>query len=307
MRGCKIDNWETNWGRVLTDLESSEEDSRLNKLFRLRFRIPYLIFKEFLVPMCKDSNIFSISEESKVRVPLEFKILMCLRILSRGNVPDDIAELSSGCPSTVNFIFKQFVTNFSKRFLSEFVKVHHGESEILMKNLYSALGLPGATGSMDCTHLWWNKCTESLKHLCKGKEKFPSLAFCALVDHFRYIQYISLAYFGASNDIQILEDDDFCRNLLNGGLKDYEYDMILDDGSKIRCKGGWIIVDGGMPQASVFINPMHERLSHDAIHWSEWLETIRKDVECTFGILKQRFRILLNRLEFHDRDIIESI
>ena len=37
MRGCKIDNWETNWGRILTDLESLEEDSRLNKLFRLRF------------------------------------------------------------------------------------------------------------------------------------------------------------------------------------------------------------------------------------------------------------------------------
>ena len=90
---------------MLTDLESSEEDSRLNKLFRLRFRIPYLVFKEFLVPMCKDANIFSITEEFRVRVPLEFKILMCLRILSRGNVADDIAELSSGCPSTVNFIY----------------------------------------------------------------------------------------------------------------------------------------------------------------------------------------------------------
>ena len=199
------------------------------------------------------------------------------------------------------------MTSFAKRFLSEFVKVHEGESAQNLKNLYSAVGLPGATGSMDCTHLWWNKCTESLKHLCNGKEKHPSLAFCALVDHFRYIQYVSLAYFGAANDIQILEADEFCRNLLWGSLKDYEYEMILEDGTKNLCKGGWVIVDGGMPQASVFINPMHERLSHDAIHWSEWLETVRKDVECAFGILKQRFRILLNRLEFHDRDIIESI
>ena len=172
--------------------------------------------------MCKNGNIFAVTEECKVRVPLEFKILMCLRILSRGNVADDIAELSSGCPSTVNFIFKQFVTAFAKRFLSEFVKIHDGESSERLKNLYSALGLPGAVGSMDCTHLWWNKCTESLKHLCKGKEKFPSLAFCALVDHFRFIQYISLAYFGASNDIQILEADEYCRNLLGGSLKEYE-------------------------------------------------------------------------------------
>ena len=104
-----------------------------------------------------------------------------------------------------------------------------------------------------------------------------------------------------------MEADEYCRNLLGGSLKEYEYDMILEDGKKVKCKGGWVIVDGGMPQSSVFINPMHERLSHDAIHWSEWLESIRKDVECTFGILKQRFRILLNRLEFHDRYVIEAI
>jgi hypothetical protein len=28
------------------------------------------------------------------------------------------------------------------------------------------------------------------------------------------------------------------------------------------------------------------------IHWSKWLESTRKDTECTFGILKGRWRIL---------------
>ena len=30
----------------------------------------------------------------------------------------------------------------------------------------------------------------------------------------------------------------------------------------------------------------------DEIRWSKWLESMRKDVECTFGIMKGRWRIL---------------
>ena len=32
-----------------------------------------------------------------------------------------------------------------------------------------------------------------------------------------------------------------------------------------------------------------------------------EDVECAFGILKMRFRILLNRVEFHSLDFIDQI
>jgi len=35
------------------------------------------------------------------------------------------------------------------------------------------------------------------------------------------------------------------------------------------------------------------------IRWSEWLESMRKDVECTFGILKGRWRILKSGVCLH--------
>ena len=42
------------------------------------------------------------------------------------------------------------------------------------------------------------------------------------------------------------------------------------------------------------------------MRWSKWLESMRKDVECTFGIMKGRFRILkvgirLQKIESVDR------
>ena len=38
--------------------------------------------------------------------------------------------------------------------------------------------------------------------------------------------------------------------------------------------------------------------------WAEWLESIRKDVECVFGDIKNRFRLLRNRVAYHDYNLI---
>jgi hypothetical protein len=43
------------------------------------------------------------------------------------------------------------------------------------------------------------------------------------------------------------------------------------------------------------------------MYWSEWIESVRKDVECTFGILKNRFRILLNGINYQKKETIEHI
>ena len=41
--------------------------------------------------------------------------------------------------------------------------------------------------------------------------------------------------------------------------------------------------------------------------FAEWLESMRKDIECTFGILKQRFRILKNPIRLYFEDEIDDI
>ena len=43
------------------------------------------MFIETLIPRCVEKNIFGTKCESRVRIPIEFKILIALRILARGN------------------------------------------------------------------------------------------------------------------------------------------------------------------------------------------------------------------------------
>ena len=44
---------------------------------------------------------------------------------------------------------------------------------------------------------------------------------------------------------------------------------------------------------------MKDTTSRAEIRFSQWLESLRKDVECTFGILKRRWRILKSGIRSH--------
>jgi hypothetical protein len=111
---AKVNYWDTTWGRWLTNPLIKNPNSKLAKIFMLRFRVPFILFQEKILPMCRENNIFEIHREFCSSVPLEFKILLCLRILGRGLCFDDINELSQVPNSSVHSIFTKFVQRTGK-------------------------------------------------------------------------------------------------------------------------------------------------------------------------------------------------
>jgi Plant transposon protein len=49
----------------------------------------------------------------------------------------------------------------------------------------------------------------------------------------------------------------------------------------------------------MLIPPMKEPTTYDDARFSEWVESMRKDVECTFGILKGRLWVLKIGVRVH--------
>ena len=78
------------------------------------------------------------------------------------------------------------------------------------------------------------------------------------------------------------------RNL----YKEVEFTVYDDNGKPVVLRGAYIITDGGYENLSIFVNPNVNRSDRGSIIWSEFLESVRKDVECTFGILKIDFIFL---------------
>ena len=82
-RSKNTDYWSTAWGIMLRSDEIKEPDHVKARQFRRRFRVPYAVFVEVLLSLVEEFNLFDIKDPSKVRVPPEFKQLMCLLILHK--------------------------------------------------------------------------------------------------------------------------------------------------------------------------------------------------------------------------------
>ena len=94
---------------------------------------------------------------------------------------------------------------------------------------------------------------------------------------------------------------------MDGKYLPVEFTLLKEDGSRVQCFGAYLISDNGFLQTSIFIDPIKARFGEKEIFWSEWLESVRKDVECVFGILKGRFRILRGRMQQHHAKDIKNI
>ncbi len=91
--------------------------------------------------------------------------------------------------------------------------------------------------------------------------------------------------------------DTFVSGIRDGTvLDDVNFELLAcnKDGKvkQLRFNGAYLIVDNGYLNWSCTVPHFAVINNVDEIHWSKLLESMRKDVECTFGILKGRWRIL---------------
>jgi hypothetical protein len=91
--------------------------------------------------------------------------------------------------------------------------------------------------------------------------------------------------------------DTFVKGIHDGTiLEDVEFEL-LERGANnevltVKYRGAWLMVDNGYLQWPTTMPPIKNTAKYSEICWSELVESLRKDVECTFGILKGRWRIL---------------
>lgn len=72
-------------------------------------------------------------------------------------------------------------------------------------------------------------------------------------------------------------------------------------------QGLWILVDGGYHRWKSLIHAHKHDRHGDVGPWAEWMESVRKDIECVFGILKKRHRILRLPFQQHTEGRIDAV
>ena len=176
-----------------------------------------------------------------------------------------------------------------------------------MMAIYEKMGLPGCIGSTDCVHIKWDRCPVGLTNVCKGKEGYPSLVYSCTVDHHRRILGVTRSNYGTRNDKTIVRLDNYITDVRNGIVHgDTEYDIFIE-GRQVKTKGVYYLCDGGYHKWTCMIPPIKHTSSRDDRLWSEWIESVRKDVECCFGILKGRFRILRHGILLQNQNSVDNV
>ena len=78
----RIDYWKSNWGRLLDNPDLKNPISKASKLFQLRFRVPYILFKHFCSEVHR-ARYFRYRHGRSNQVPKRSKIYSCLRLIGR--------------------------------------------------------------------------------------------------------------------------------------------------------------------------------------------------------------------------------
>ena len=247
LRGPHFDWNQSTWGKMLLDPKIQIVSTREGRLFRRRFRIPFPLFRR-LVTMCRERDLFPfkgrvlesgemVDRAGRPVIPLELKILGVLRILGDSSGISEAAMCE---------FFHLFCERFVQEYYHDFVKRPEGDNLRSVMEMYEKLGFPGCVGSIDCTHIRWDKCPVSLTNLCKGKGQHPTLVFEATVDHNKRVLGMTRSFYGTINDKTIVKSDSYVQDVKDGiCYGEVKYKITMANGGVVEKTGVYFLCDGG--------------------------------------------------------------
>jgi hypothetical protein len=305
------DYWGSTWGKLLKTASVSNPKSKKGKLFRRRFRVPYVVFLH-LVQVARDKKWYHDKPFSITGEPLPpLELLMCgvLRILGRGVCFDEVAELCNISETSVRLFFHAYCKHMAQEYPKYIYPPSSDEEIEATLHAYEQRGFPGCIGSADGVHVAWDKAPAMDLPWYKGKENYPTLAYQCTVDHAGRCIACTMGFPGTVTDKTIARYDTFMQSVHTGERYGTRTFRLRDANGNWRSyKGLYLIVDQGYHKWRALQSPLsYTSSSSTARDWSTRLESNRKDVECFFGRLKGRFRILKIPINYHHKTEIDNV
>jgi hypothetical protein len=307
------------WQLMLDSGDYRIETTKQGRNFRRKFRLPAPLF-DFVVATVLHRRFFpeydakgSGKDAFGRPIPsLQVKCLVVFRLLGSGCEFAAVYDGSKVDEQTARNFFYRFNRIFAHSLYSIWVHPPSTEQEVNEAlAIYKRLGLPGAIGSTDCFHLFWDRCPAQLKVDCRnGRYKRCTMVWSVSNDHHRKIYSITDPFFGCTSDKTIQQYDGFLQSVhmkTEPLFANVRYTLYDANGCPQAREGAWILCDNGYHKWECMQMPPSFCTTQDEVVFREVLESSRKPTECLIGILKQRFWMLKNPLRFHSKTDITNL
>jgi len=294
--------------------EESNEDCKEGTIaytFRMMFRVTMHIFDHLVDVATRDGWYDNEATDNAGRKVKDVRLLIlgCLHMIGHDAKIRVVTTNTGVSRTTQKRFFDRWITKMSS-LKDNYIYLPRDNDELRrITDDYQRVGFPGCVGSIDVVHVSWDRCPAELRNIYKGKEKFPCVGFQVVSSSRRFIQYVSKGFPGSLNDKTTVKYVDCVEDILSGkhwlGRCQW-YTNKLDGG--VGCfTGCYFICDGGYLEWPCLVSPLEEAGNKHLKRYKKALSATRKDVECTFGILKSRFVWLKNCNHERRSDTIHKV
>ena len=222
-----------------------------------------------------------------------------LRHIGRGLTFDDIEEYSFVSEEVHRNFFLAFIDYGSTFLYKKYVKNPASETDIsVFEKVLALASFNGYIGSIDSTHAALLLCPNWVSiNYSDFKLSISSRNYNATVTHSHQIIGTTCGCPRSWNDKTMILFDDVIhrvhekRHYSTKTFKLFEMDKDKNI-AEVTYQGTWFIVDNGYLNWAYTVPPMKNLISYEEIRLSEWLESMRKDVKCTFISLKKEIYYL---------------
>ena len=150
---------------------------------------------------------------------------------------------------------------------STYVYVPEGEELDSVEEGYRRTGLSGCVGSMDCTHVLWDRAAKKIANQCKQSGCAKTLSFEVAVDHCKRIHHLSKPFYGTTNDKGVMQNDTYSYDLVHNRRVhgEREFRTYNSLGQPSKWQGVWLITDNGFSRFMSLQCPDHHATEHDEV------------------------------------------
>ena len=258
--------------------------------FRRRYRMRRTLFLSIVQRLGEYSPYFTQRADAVDRLgfsPLQ-KCTAALRMLAYGGAADTIDDWLKLARQTSSKVLERFCEGIIHCYGDEFCRRPNVADTQRLLAKAEERGFPGMLGSIDCMHWQWSNCPVAhAGQYTRGDIKHPTVILEAVASYDRWIWHAFFGVAGSNNDINVLNQSPLFTEVLRG-----EAPVVNFTVNGHEYNRGYYLADGIYPSWPVFMKgitlPQSEKHRVFTSAQSAW----RKDVECTFGVLKARFNII---------------